>query len=595
MLKKQRGTISIVALVAGGLLCVFCVPTLAQPIEIDSIEELQKIGNDPGYPLSGDYVLTQDIDAAQTEFWNSGAGFVPIGNTYNKFFGSFDGQHKTIFNLYINNSTLMSWSGLFGYLGSGGNVTNLFLENICICGRYGVGGFAGKNDGTLTNVSVTGTLRTTNAYVGGLSGWNDGFIDGSSANAEVRGWDYVGGLAGQGLGTINNCFSESTVEAKREYAGGIIGWNRGTLTGCYSTGDVVASNRNIGGLAGANDGQIHYCYSVGMVTGENHSIGGLVGSNSGQINNSYAAGMVYGYQNVGGLTGTNYASGTINMCYATGPVEGTQNIGGLLGNNNSGSVSQSYAVGCVSADLGGGGLIGLDTGTSTNCFWDSETTGQGGPAGAALPTSLMMQASTFAGAGWDFDNVWLLREASSYPFFQGTVSPDSRRTINVTVFGGGSIELIPLSDDFDVWSLLTITATPDPGFVFAGWVGPGYGISPLNRVSPLFIAVDHDVDLQAVFIEDGPINITSVDDLQRIGRDSQFPSYWHYLLTDNLDAHETSTWNNGKGFAPLPPFRGTFDGRDHVISDLNINRINENYVGLFSILGRNADVRNTGL
>lgn len=70
-----------------GLAQAFAVATFAllaataasQPIEIDSIEELQLIGNDPGYPLDGDYVLTQDIDASVTQTWNGGEGFAPIG------------------------------------------------------------------------------------------------------------------------------------------------------------------------------------------------------------------------------------------------------------------------------------------------------------------------------------------------------------------------------------------------------------------------------------------------------------------------------------------------------------------------------------
>ena len=47
------------------------------PIAIDSIEALQRIGQDPAYPLNGAYVLTGDIDASETVNWNDGAGFLP--------------------------------------------------------------------------------------------------------------------------------------------------------------------------------------------------------------------------------------------------------------------------------------------------------------------------------------------------------------------------------------------------------------------------------------------------------------------------------------------------------------------------------------
>ncbi len=67
--------------VTGVMLIVLSIaaPAMAQ-IEINDIDELQLIGNDPGYPLNGDYVLGNDIDASATASWNSGAGFKPIGN-----------------------------------------------------------------------------------------------------------------------------------------------------------------------------------------------------------------------------------------------------------------------------------------------------------------------------------------------------------------------------------------------------------------------------------------------------------------------------------------------------------------------------------
>src|SRR3989338_10877154 len=67
-------------------------------IKINTIEELQLIGNNSAYPLNGDYILTQDIDASATVNWNNGAGFKPIG----QFSGVFNGQGYIITNLIIN-------------------------------------------------------------------------------------------------------------------------------------------------------------------------------------------------------------------------------------------------------------------------------------------------------------------------------------------------------------------------------------------------------------------------------------------------------------------------------------------------------------
>ena len=58
--------------------------------------DLQKIGNDVGYPLSGNYVLANDIDCSDTVNWNANAGFVPIGNYATRFTGTLDGQNHKI-------------------------------------------------------------------------------------------------------------------------------------------------------------------------------------------------------------------------------------------------------------------------------------------------------------------------------------------------------------------------------------------------------------------------------------------------------------------------------------------------------------------
>ncbi|ENU85902.1 ZmpA/ZmpB/ZmpC family metallo-endopeptidase-related protein, partial [Acinetobacter sp. CIP 102129] len=71
-----------------------------------------------------------------------------------------------------------------------------------------------------------------------------------------------------------------------------------------------------------------------------------------------------------------------------------------------------------------------------------------------------------------------------------------------------------------------------------------------------------------------------------------------YVLGADIDATATSGWNNGQGFNPignsLNGFTGKFDGLNHTISKLNINRPNQNDVGLFG-LTNNATIQNIGL
>lgn len=69
----------------------------------------------------------------------------------------------------------------------------------------------------------------------------------------------------------------------------------------------------------------------------------------------------------------------------------------------------------------------------------------------------------------------------------------------------------------------------------------------------------------------------------------------HYLLTADIDASVSSTWNAGAGFLPYPgTFQGTFDGDGHSITGLTIKR-SMNEVGLFGSIGDTGIVQNLKL
>ncbi|MFA5000983.1 MAG: GLUG motif-containing protein [Candidatus Paceibacterota bacterium] len=90
------------------------------------------------------------------------------------------------------------------------------------------------------------------------------------------------------------------------------------------------------------------------------------------------------------------------------------------------------------------------------------------------------------------------------------------------------------------------------------------------------------------------IEISNITDLQKIGVDAGYPVDGSYILTTDIDASETATWNSGDGFKPISNetdgggtpnnvFVGTFDGQGYTITGLVINRPSENFVGLFGI------------
>lgn len=91
-----------------------------------------------------------------------------------------------------------------------------------------------------------------------------------------------------------------------------------------------------------------------------------------------------------------------------------------------------------------------------------------------------------------------------------------------------------------------------------------------------------------------------IDHLAQLVRLSEHPEEWnsYFILTEDLDASLTASFNNGLGFSPIgndqTHFTGRFDGGTHLIDQLTINRPTQNTVGLFGHLS-GAAVSNLSL
>ncbi|HEY8098815.1 MAG TPA: filamentous hemagglutinin N-terminal domain-containing protein, partial [Methylobacter sp.] len=85
--------------------------------------------------------------------------------------------------------------------------------------------------------------------------------------------------------------------------------------------------------------------------------------------------------------------------------------------------------------------------------------------------------------------------------------------------------------------------------------------------------------------------VNSVNQLQAINTNLT----GNYALSRDIDASDTVNWNGGAGFVPIGSFYGTFNGLDHVISDLVINRPSMDYVGLFGVTGDTSQIQDIGL
>ena len=208
----------------------------------------------------------------------------PIGNTTNRYMGTFDGNNKTITNLYINAN--QEYSGLFGYT---------FISTI-------------KNL-TFVNANVTNTNSFTGILVGyGYGGTYQNIM--TSTSCEVNGGDVTGGIAGKLAGNAYNCVNYATVQGKEQVGGLFSSYDSSTsITACANYGKVTASSLWVGGLVGYfNSGTIQDCANYGDVKGTNH-VGGMAGFvSSGKIQN------VFSYGNVSATNSTQY----IGMAFGSG-------------------------------------------------------------------------------------------------------------------------------------------------------------------------------------------------------------------------------------------------------------------------------------
>ena len=338
--------------------------TEAEPFRISAVSDWQELMTTPP-DWASHFVLTSDIDL-------NDVAITPIGNDPNNFTGVFDGNDFVIRNADVNMPG-SDYVGLFGYLGTGGQVKDLGVEDISISGGACVASLLGCNEGTVSDCYCRGSISGTGNCVGELVAYNF-------------------------MGTIINCHSTGSVSAT-SIVGGLVGWNEyGIMSNCYSTGSVNAVSY-AGGLAGENhQGTIINCYSTGSVTGDRY-VGGLVGENAGTTRNCYSTGSVSGNYRVGGLVGSNGTWGTVSDCYSTGLVSSTGSyLGGLVGRSSSGAISSS--------------------------FWDVNTSGWTTSAGGTGKTTAEMQdINTFLEAGWDFVaetangtcNFWLMPHSGGYP------------------------------------------------------------------------------------------------------------------------------------------------------------------------------------
>ena len=205
--------------------------------------------------------------------------WTPIGSK--KYQGTFDGNGKTIRNLFIS-----STSNEIGFFGCAADcrIKNITFDNAKVkgndnCSTGILAGYAGscviENIKTTESCSVEGKEET-----GGIAGRANGNISNSENHAIVNGSYYVGGIVGicfDSGNSITSCANYGEITGTEHFVGGIIGYfGEGSLQNSVNNGNI-SGNARVGNLIGfANICNINNVLGIGNITANHADCNGLI-------------------------------------------------------------------------------------------------------------------------------------------------------------------------------------------------------------------------------------------------------------------------------------------------------------------------------
>ena len=194
--------------------------------------------------------------------------------------GQFDGNGKTISNLYINATS--DYQGLFGYGLSNDESIIGVIKNL-----------------TLANVNVKNTAGCTGALIGGADNFEITQVVISSGTVEGE-ISVVGGICGQAdtESKFLSCENRAQIKSQTDNTnniGGICGnVNSSHIEKCANYGNINSQGVNVGGICGSSIGSSSITTSAnyGDIVGKN-SVGGIIGyASNASISNSLTTGDV---------------------------------------------------------------------------------------------------------------------------------------------------------------------------------------------------------------------------------------------------------------------------------------------------------------
>ena len=357
-------------------------------------------GGKEGITMCNGYELIANISlGAYSSDWE------PIGNgscelssretlVYKKelsFNATFDGNGYAVSDLVINRPNGIC-IGLFSSLTADAIIHNLSLSRIAIKGDDYVGGLVGYGDGAeisasyIQDANVRGGIK-----VGGLVGGGQHVkvISSYARMVNISGGDYVGGLVGDGKSaTIASSYVHADSVSGGDYVGGLVGdGENATVTSSYVQLESLRGNNSVGGLVGYSGeygqqgvGIVSSFVQAVSINGENY-VGGLVGGGRAvpTVVSSYVRVRYFSIsgEGVGGLIGDDGLDALISnsFWYSTITIDGVHNLAQEsspeeLRTLNSTEMEIALNDRTKWCDIDGNGIIETTEQTAVNRLWD---------------------------------------------------------------------------------------------------------------------------------------------------------------------------------------------------------------------------------
>ena len=533
--------------------------TQIDPYKIETPQHLRQLAADVnnGNKYEGKYFIMVSSFSCWIE------PFTPIGGKYytegsgsnqstgsRQFCGNFNGNGKTISDLYIRPTEDFYAIGLFGELGSGAHVSNL----------------------TIASSQITTTIM----------GWgNCGAIAGAVNNgANIYNCHVKEGV----VVSVDPDDLAQNVQTNREF-GGIVGENMGTIHSCTSMATVTNADidgvNTLGGIVGNNLGQVWSCVSLATVTGSN-KVGGIAGEKSGayEFDRSYyhsnpAIGAVNG-TDVEGATwmGTISFSDGLSADVIATPVYNYKGVNYYMEGSTC-SIGSDYRI--------DGGYIPVDPQLTSEQVEIDDNNSFTIPAGQDV-----VIGCTYSSLKRDIAySPWVSIDIPSQKYTGEPLTPVITVTDNITgqpvVLSEGVDYRVTLPEG-DMINAGNYAIQIDGIGDFAGRATATFVIDPLRWFGE--------------GTEASPYQISTVDDWLLLADEAQNEDFagTHFILMNDLDFSGVTFKMAGDGqpvqYRPRT-FRGCFDGNGRTIDNVTSENANiYGYAGIFGLVGSGGVIKN---